>query len=68
LLLHSSATCNILNPVVVIDDIADLDYSVVVDPFERSVEKRDVLNDEMRICDEDAITDIIRVFDEEKNA
>jgi hypothetical protein len=68
LLLHSFAARNILNPVVVVIDIADLDYPIIIHPFERGAKKRNVLHDEMRVGDEDAVANIVWMLNKEKNA
>nr|POE49007.1 hypothetical protein CFP56_32159 [Quercus suber] len=66
--LHAFASGDVLDPKAIGDVVRDLQGCIAVDASEYRVHQRDVLHNELGVVDGHAITDIVRVFDEEEDA
>lgn len=67
-LLQVLAASGVLDPETVADGVRDLDELLVVDAAEEGVHERDVLDDQGRAGDFDAVTTVEGVLDEEEDA
>jgi hypothetical protein len=68
LLPHSLASGNVLNPQVVKDNVGCLNDFTVINTLEDGVEKGDVLHGEQVSANVDAVSNVVRMFDEQEDA